>query len=84
MAWSYILSPAARKNLKQLSPDSQKRVLRAIGALAGSFPSGDIKKLRGSVDLWRLRVGDYRVIFRPDSKTEILSIARIGKRGDIY
>jgi mRNA interferase RelE/StbE len=47
-------------------------------------PSG-CKKLKGSsTDLWRIRVGDYRVIYSIDEEIKIIDIKKVGHRKDIY
>jgi len=46
------------------------------------FPSKNIKPLRGYVDLWRLRIGDYRLIYKQKGKH--VTCLRIGRRDNIY
>ena len=55
----------------------EKRIINAINLL----PAGDVKALQGRND-YRLRVGDYRIIF--DINGNILLIEAIGNRGQIY
>lgn len=71
-------SKQAIKFLKKQSTDIQKRIINAIQSL----PQGDVKKIQGYTLKYRLRVGDYRVIF--DKQGNILYIEKIGNRGDIY
>lgn len=73
----------AAKELKRIQPKMRQRILDAIEKLATnpSRPDLDIKALSGS-DFFRLRVGDYRVIFDQDGR--ILSIIRIAPRGSVY
>lgn len=48
------------------------------------LPDGtDIKKLKG-VELYRLRVGDYRIIYRIEEEIKIITIENIDNRGDVY
>ena len=65
------------KFLKKLDKPTIKRIISAIEML----PSGDVKKLRGK-DGYRLRVGDFRVIFDKDGN--VLYIIKIGNRGQVY
>jgi mRNA interferase RelE/StbE len=75
---------SARKELQTLPIDVAERVLDKIEALeANARPAGS-KKLSGAKDLWRLRVGDYRVIYKIDDKDRIVDIAIIRHRKDVY
>ncbi len=67
----------ARKFLKRQPRDVANRILDAIENL----PFGDVKKLKNS-DLYRLRVGKYRVIF--DRRGVVINVIEIDSRGQIY
>ncbi len=50
-----------------------------------SYPqAADPQKLRGSQDVWRLRVGDWRVVLRLDREQEVLYVLRIRHRREAY
>lgn len=70
-------SKQAEKFLKKQTPATRTRIRNAIHNL----PCGDVKKLQGR-NGYRLRFGDYRVIF--DRNGNILYIERIDNRGQIY
>ncbi len=70
-------SKQAVKFLKKQDKPTAKRIISAINAL----PAGDVKKLQGR-NGYRLRVGDFRIIFDKDGN--ILYIEQIGNRGEIY
>lgn len=72
-----IYSKQAIKFLKKQDTESRKRIVSAIDAL----PCGDVKKLQGESG-YRLRVGDYRVIF--DRYGKIIYIEKIDNRGQVY
>ena len=79
------LSSRAQRDYKKLSSDLQDRIKRSLKDLAYDPSSVDIKKLKGvdgREDLYRSRVGDYRIIYFP-TETEILVI-RIDHRKRIY
>lgn len=65
------------KFLKKQSEQVRRRIVNAIEML----PLGDVKKLQG-LDGYRLRVGDFRILFDYDGN--IISIENIGNRGQIY
>lgn len=70
----------ASKFLKRQDRKTQQRLLLAINQL----PNGtDIKKLQGH-DLYRLRVGDYRIIYAIDETIKVIMIDNIDNRGDVY
>lgn len=70
-------SKQAIKFLKKQDVSTRKRIITAIENL----PVGDVKKLQGT-ESYRLRVGDYRVIFDKDGYA--ILIVKIDSRGQIY
>ena len=73
-----IYSKNAKKFLEKQDKTTQMRLISAIGKLP---LEGDIKKLKG-IDGYRLRVGNFRVLF--DINGVIIDIIDIGNRGQIY
>ncbi len=71
-------SKQAIKFLKKQDTTTKKRIVSAIEAL----PSGDVKKLQGTTSGYRLRVGDFRIIFDKDGN--IIYIEKIENRGQVY
>lgn len=70
-------SKQAIKFLKRQDVPTRKRITEAINEL----PSGDVKKLSGKSG-YRLRVGDYRILFDKDGN--VIFVSKIGNRGEIY
>jgi len=66
-----------------MPPDDQERIVSALDALVTDSITLDIKPLKGRPE-WRLRVGNYRVLFRVDRDKQLYIVTRIGSRGDIY
>ena len=75
-----ILKPA-RKFIEQQTKAQQTRILKAIYKLPHE---GDIKPLAGIDNVYRLRVGSYRVIFTINADILTIVIMTAGNRGDIY
>ena len=74
-----VYSKAAVKAIRLLDTKTKQRIKIAIEKI----PKGDIKPLRGVNSLYRLRVGDRRIIFSyPDENTVL--IEKIALRGDVY
>lgn len=80
MIYKIVFQKAALKFLKKQDKKTQERLLKAINQL----PSGtDIKKLQG-IEMYRMRVGDMRVLYTIDDVVMIISIENIDNRGDVY
>ncbi len=62
----------------------QIRLGRRIDSLAENPRPQGIKKLSTEVDMYRLRVGDYRIIYQIREKSLLVLIVRIGHRSDVY
>ena len=75
-----IDKPAMKFLAKQPKPQ-QERLLRAIYKLPGE---GDIKAMAGHDDLYRLRVGSYRVLYTIENAILTVRVLQIGNRGDVY
>ena len=84
MSYQLILSKAALRALRALPITVNRRISEAIDGLKDEPRPPGCKKLRAMEDLWRIRVGDYRVIYAVDDTVRVVDIRRIGHRGDIY
>ena len=71
----------AQKFIFKQPPQQQKRILSAINKLPNE---GDIRPLQGYENTFRLRVGNYRVIYTIKNEIVTISVMYIGNRGDIY
>jgi len=81
MAFSIIWDEKARESLRKLQPMVSRRIVKKVKELENSPYSGDVKKIKGSEE-FRLRVGDYRVIF--GIVGDVIMILKIGHRKNIY
>jgi len=76
---------SAEKELERLPNQMIRRIGKAIDALADNPRPLGSKKLEGQKEsLWRIRIGDYRVIYLVEDVIKIVEIRRIGHRKDIY
>jgi mRNA interferase RelE/StbE len=74
----------AEKQLRKLTAEDRRRVARAMLALGEEpHPSGS-RKLTGYDDVFRIRVGVYRIIYSVSGRTLVILILKIGHRKDIY
>jgi mRNA interferase RelE/StbE len=75
---------SAVRELETLPKSRQKQIATRIDGLRDSpFPPG-VKKLEGEDKLYRLRVGDYRILYEVDDSAKKLTVAKIGHRREIY
>ena len=81
MKYQVQFNPKAVKDFKKLPPDIQKRVSSKIATMQDNL-QGDIKKLTNFEPEYRLRVGDYRVLFEIEDNN--LIIYRIKHRRSAY
>ena len=84
MPYSISYKPSAATAPRKLHPTEQKRIVRAIEALAGTpRPPGAIQLAVGDGEL-RIRVGGHRVIYDIEDEALVVLVLRIGHRGDVY
>ncbi|PWM39839.1 MAG: plasmid stabilization protein [Clostridiales bacterium] len=81
MQYKILFDKPAQKFIMKQAPAQRLRLLSAINRLPNA---GDRKTMRGYPDYFRLRVGDYRVIYRVEHDTLTVCVVGVGNRGDIY
>jgi mRNA interferase RelE/StbE len=85
MAFIIELKPAAVRDLKRLPRRDQQRVASRIDALAEDPRPPGVEKLAGSrKDLYRVRAGDYRIIYEVRRNLLLVLVVRIRHRRDVY
>lgn len=70
--------------MRKLASSIQDRVIEAVEKLAKAPRPSGCKKLAGSEDTYRIRVGDYRVIYTVDDVILIVAIERVRHRREVY
>jgi mRNA interferase RelE/StbE len=78
------IKPSTRKELERLSDRFIARIASKIEGLSSDPRPSGCKKLRGYKDLWRIRVGDCRIVYIIDDPRKIVSITRIAHRQSVY
>ena len=73
----------AIENLDKLEINTSQRIIKKVKELSDNPFSKDIKRLKGSDD-FRLRVGDFRVIFSIEAERNLITILKVGHRKHIY
>lgn len=76
-----IIKKPAKKFIDKLPKNEKQRIVKAIEKL----PEGeDIKKLKGHDNIYRLRIGDYRILYTVDNGEFVVIVINAGNRGQIY
>ena len=82
--YAVAFARSARKELQNLDPQVARRILKQIEALvANPRPSG-VVKLEGASDLWRIRVGEWRVVYRISDRDRLVDVNAVRHRRDAY
>jgi mRNA interferase RelE/StbE len=82
--YNITFARSARKELQVLTPDIAERILAKIEKLTiNPRPSG-CKKLHGAMHRWRIRVGEYRIIYDIDDNSRVVDVSVIRHRNEAY
>jgi mRNA interferase RelE/StbE len=81
--YSVEFLPSAARAVAKLDRAVQRRVARRIDRLA-TDPYADAAKLRGADDVWRVRVGDYRVLYAIEDERLVVLVIKVAHRRDVY
>ena len=76
--------PRAAKELHKLDRAVARPIAVAVAALSAEPRPAGVRRLTGSTDLWRLRVGDYRVVYTIRDSELIVLVVRVAHRGKVY
>lgn len=84
MAYGVTLAPRALKAFEALPRAAQERIRDSIESLRSMPRPAGCAKLRGHHDLYRVRSGNYRIVYRVDDQARHIEIAVVGDRKDVY
>jgi len=82
--WTIIFKRQADKTFRHLPNDVKKRIDQAISVLSKNPRPPNSRKLVGYDDLYRLRVGDWRIIYAIQNEELIILVIKIAPRGEVY
>jgi mRNA interferase RelE/StbE len=82
--YSVVLKSSAQKELDALDDAVFRRIDRRILALAENLRPTGCKKLKGYKDQWRIRIGDWRVVYLIDDFARRVSVTRVAHRREVY
>lgn len=84
MTYRIELAPAAARQLRKLDPVARRRVQAAVELLAMEPRPPGAKKLTGGCGAWRVRTGDYRIVYEINDEALVVLVLALGHRRDIY
>lgn len=84
MRYRIEFTSSARKQFKALPAQVLPRIDRAILALRDDPRPPGVVKMQGFEKLWRIRVGDYRVVYEIRDQILLVLVVRLGHRKDVY
>ncbi|MEI6330467.1 MAG: type II toxin-antitoxin system RelE family toxin [Pseudanabaena sp.] len=84
MSYEVQILPKALRQIKALSVDVRQDISIAIQSLASEPRPIGVKKLSGEKDIYRVRVGNYRVLYRIVDKVLVVVVVSVGHRREVY
>ncbi len=79
-----MFARSARQELERLDTKVVERIWRKIEALAGTPRPRGCRKLSGTKNVWRIRIGDYRTVYAVDDAARTVDIIAVRHRRDAY
>ncbi|MFO8013779.1 MAG: type II toxin-antitoxin system RelE/ParE family toxin [Phycisphaerae bacterium] len=84
MAYRVELKPSAARALKRVPRRDRRRIARRIDALAQNPRPKAARKLSGAEAIYRVRAGDYRILYQIQDDVLLVLVVRIGHRREVY
>ena len=84
MSYEVQILPKAARQIKALSVEVRQDISIAIQSLASEPRPNGVKKLLGEKDIYRVRVGNYRVLYRIVDKVLVVVVVSVGHRREVY
>jgi len=75
---------SAGRDLRRIDRQHIRRIIQAVNSLGSDPFPRDSRKLRGTEHQYRKRIGDYRVIYEVDLKSNILTVFHVRHRREVY
>lgn len=84
MAYAVSVTPSAAKDIRALDEPIKRRVAKAIDALSSDPRPDGARKLKGTEDISRIRVGHYRILYQIADRQLLILVVRVRHRRDAY
>lgn len=82
--YEVLLEGNAQRDLKRLPTEVFHRITSEIGALANNPRPHGCRKIVGSQSDWRIRIGEYRIIYEIDDPARTIRVMRVRHRKEVY
>lgn len=80
MNWTVIIDGSAEKYLKRIPRQDADRIRKALRELIYKPHTGDVEKMKGNEDIWRRRVGSYRILYEIYESKRLIYVSGIKRR----
>jgi mRNA interferase RelE/StbE len=84
MVYRVELKQSAVDSLSKIPTNDRKRIGKKIDTLAVNPRPRGVLKLTGDENMYRIRSGDYRIIYQIEDDKLLVLVVRVGQRGDVY
>lgn len=84
MTYRVTLAPSAARELRKFDPQARRRIQAAIELLATEPRPPAATRLVGGAGEWRVRTGDYRIVYEINDDELVVLVLRVGHRREIY
>lgn len=84
MAYAVEITPAAKRQIRKLERPVQERIVRRLDALADDPRPPGVEKLEGDQTIYRVRVGEYRIVYEIRDKVLVVLVLKVGHRREVY
>jgi mRNA interferase RelE/StbE len=84
VTYAVQIAPAAARQLRKLDPAGRRRVQAAIDLLGDEPRPPSARQLVGGAGEWRVRTGDYRIVYEIHDLRLVVLVIKIGHRRDVY
>ena len=84
MTYQVELAPAAVRQIKKLPRDVQQLVVQQLEELALNPRPNGVVKLEGAESLYRVRLGDYRIVYQIQDEVLLVTVVKVAHRREVY
>ena len=78
--WTVLTDPQVHKQLRGIPKRDADRIVFAITGMAANPYAGDIARMQGEQDVWRRRVGSYRIFYEVSVQERLVQVYRVARR----
>lgn len=84
MTYEVEITPAAKRQIKKLTKSIQQLIVKRLEELVETPRPPGVLKMETEENLYRVRVGDYRIIYQVQDRMLLIVVVKVGHRGNVY